>query len=119
MLWGRILAHLVLGLPLLSEGSPIDKNRHSKSPTVDLGYAQYEGTALDIGVNQFLGIRYAAPPLGDLRFRAPEDPFFTGGVQQAKEVSTLPYCSTIQNLRISHHGSLGRLALGHLGTDQH
>lgn len=39
------------------EGSPLE-NR----PLVDLGYAQYEGTTLNTGVNQFLGMRYAAPP---------------------------------------------------------
>ncbi|OOQ88247.1 triacylglycerol lipase [Penicillium brasilianum] len=84
MFWVTIVAYLVLGLPLAVEGRPLDKISPS-SPIVDLGYAQYEGTALDNGVNQFLGIRYAAPPLGDLRFRAPEDPVFTTGVQAAKE----------------------------------
>lgn len=92
MRWGIILAELILGLPLISEASPINNNGHSNGPTVDLGYAQYEGTALDIGVNQFLGIRYAAPPLGHLRFRAAEDPLVTHGLQPAKEVSTLLYC---------------------------
>jgi len=43
-------------------------------PTVNLGYATYQGVALDDGVNQFLGMRYAAPPTGNLRWRAPEDP---------------------------------------------
>lgn len=88
MFWVTIVAYLVLGLPLAVEGRPLDEISPS-SPIVDLGYAQYEGTALDNGVNQFLGIRYAAPPLGDLRFRAPEDPVFTTGVQAAKEVIPL------------------------------
>ncbi|QSZ31841.1 hypothetical protein DSL72_001410 [Monilinia vaccinii-corymbosi] len=42
--------------------------------TVDLGYSQYLGTNSGTGVTQWLGIRYAAPPLGDLRFRAPQSP---------------------------------------------
>ncbi|KAK2020256.1 carboxylesterase [Colletotrichum eremochloae] len=42
--------------------------------TVDLGYARYSGNVLPSGVNQFLGMRYAAPPIGNLRWRAPQDP---------------------------------------------
>ncbi|KAJ7195241.1 Alpha/Beta hydrolase protein [Mycena pura] len=52
--------------------------------TVDLGYAQYKGevdTATNIA--KFLGIRYAAAPIGDLRFRAPQPPVTVAGVQLA------------------------------------
>lgn len=118
MLWATIFANLALGLPLLSEGSPLNKGRHSKNPTVDLGYAQYEGTALDVGVNQFLGIRYAAPPLGNLRFRAPEDPVLTHAVQDAKEVFTLPCFCGFNNFKFSHLSSLEQPVSGHLGLDQ-
>ncbi|CAG8891934.1 unnamed protein product [Penicillium egyptiacum] len=38
-------------------------------PVVDLGYSQYRGMSLSNGVDQFLGIRYAKAPLGNLRFR--------------------------------------------------
>ncbi|KAJ7443944.1 Alpha/Beta hydrolase protein [Mycena galericulata] len=53
-------------------------------PIVNLGYAQYQGT-VDTATNitNFLGIRYAAPPLGDLRFKAPQPPVNTPGVQLA------------------------------------
>ncbi|KAJ7627439.1 carboxylesterase estA [Roridomyces roridus] len=43
-------------------------------PQVNLGYATYIGEALPAGVNQFLGMRFAAPPVGNLRWRAPVDP---------------------------------------------
>ncbi|KAK5698498.1 hypothetical protein LTR17_023590 [Elasticomyces elasticus] len=43
------------------------------STTVDLGYSKYEGYTAE-GVNQWLGMRFAAPPTGDLRWRAPQDP---------------------------------------------
>lgn len=56
------------------------------SPTVDLGYATYKGTRLEAGVDQYLGIRYAQPPVGDLRFRAPRDPLPESIPQDAKEV---------------------------------
>ncbi|KAH7908532.1 Alpha/Beta hydrolase protein [Hygrophoropsis aurantiaca] len=54
------------------------------APTVDLGYASYQG-AVDTTTNitSFLGIRYAAPPIGDLRWQAPQPPATVSGVQQA------------------------------------
>lgn len=52
-------------------------------PIVDLGYSQYQGTTLSSGVNQYLGMRFAAPPVGDLRFRAPAEPLETTGLQNA------------------------------------
>ncbi|KAJ7149773.1 alpha beta-hydrolase [Mycena crocata] len=59
-------------------------------PIVDLGYAQYRGSvdpsSIQAGnITSFLGIRYAAAPLGDLRFRGPRPPtnMSAFGVQQA------------------------------------
>ncbi|KAM7183538.1 Alpha/Beta hydrolase fold [Naviculisporaceae sp. PSN 640] len=43
-------------------------------PLVNLNYTIYQGERLPSGINRFLGMRYAAPPLGDLRFRAPVEP---------------------------------------------
>lgn len=60
--------------------------RQTTGPVIDLGYAKYEGIALTNGVNQYLSMRYAAAPLGDLRFRAPAPPELVSGVQEAKEV---------------------------------
>ena len=58
-------------------------------PLVKLDYSTYEGTALPNGISQWLGLRYAAPPLGDLRFAAPQDPIATDGVQPADRVRTM------------------------------
>ncbi|KAK6981766.1 COesterase domain-containing protein [Favolaschia claudopus] len=45
------------------------------APTVNLGYAQYQGAVNAANnITHFLGVRYAAAPLGDLRFRAPQPP---------------------------------------------
>jgi hypothetical protein len=44
------------------------------SPQAKLDYATYVGTSLAAGVNQFLGMRFASPPLGNRRWRAPADP---------------------------------------------
>ncbi|KAI0033946.1 alpha/beta-hydrolase [Vararia minispora EC-137] len=52
--------------------------------SVDLGYATYQtDVGLDVGVTSFLGIRYAAAPIGDLRFRAPRPPPNIPGIQNA------------------------------------
>lgn len=46
-------------------------------PLVHLNYTSYRGTALPNGVTQWLGLRYAAPPLGNLRFAGPQPPLPT------------------------------------------
>ncbi|TEB24773.1 alpha beta-hydrolase [Coprinellus micaceus] len=55
---------------------------------VDLGYAKYEGVPSAFGNTNFLGVRYAAPPTGNLRFREPYPPSKTSGIQVA---DTHPY----------------------------
>ena len=46
-----------------------------RSLVVDLDYASYRGIeSLDGGVVKWLGMRYAAPPVGNLRFAEPQDP---------------------------------------------
>ncbi|KZP26485.1 alpha/beta-hydrolase [Athelia psychrophila] len=54
------------------------------SPVVDLGYARYRGsTDLASNITSFLGIRYATPPTGSLRFQAPKPPGQVAGTQNA------------------------------------
>lgn len=53
---------------------------------VDLGYSTYQGASLGNGISQWLGIRYAAAPVGDLRFRVPEDPRANSTLQIADTV---------------------------------
>ena len=56
-------------------------------PTVDLGYATYTGTHLPgVSQNEFLGIRFGAAPVGNLRFRAPQLP----PPQGHRNATTLP-----------------------------
>lgn len=56
---------------------------NAANPVVDLGYSKYRGTVKESGVAQWLGIRYAAPPVGKKRFAAPADPEHKKGVQTA------------------------------------
>lgn len=60
------------------------------NPTVNLGYATYEGTQVPGGVNRFLGMRYAAAPVGDLRWRAPAPPPTSTTTQPAQSFG--PIC---------------------------
>ncbi|KAH7888217.1 Alpha/Beta hydrolase protein [Phlebopus sp. FC_14] len=55
-------------------------------PVVDLGYAQYQGSYnASSNTTSFLGIRYAAPPTGQLRWAAPSAPATMSGIQMATE----------------------------------
>ena len=71
---------------------------------VDLDYTQYEGYKLPSGINQWLGMRYAAAPLGELRFKAPQDPPKSGKTT-AHEVRL---CASIRRAttNLSQHGAL-------------
>lgn len=62
-----------------------------QGPIVDLGFSIYQGTTLKNGQNQFLGIRFAAPPLGNRRFRRPQPPSNTTGIQSAREYGSVCY----------------------------
>ncbi|KAI4272343.1 MAG: hypothetical protein L6R38_006641 [Xanthoria sp. 2 TBL-2021] len=53
-------------------------------PIIDLGYARYQGSSSK-GVDQWLGIRYAATPTGELRFAAPAPPPRLNGIQSATQ----------------------------------
>jgi carboxylesterase type B len=57
----------------------------SDQNVVDLGYAKYQGESMPNGISHWLGIRYAAPPLGELRFQEPQDPWQEDGVQPANK----------------------------------
>lgn len=54
---------------------------------VNLGYAQYQGSLVghDGGIAQYLGMRYAAPPTGDRRWRAPVEPEVDDSGDQAAD----------------------------------
>jgi hypothetical protein len=59
-----LLATLALLLTLVS----------AVAPTVDFSYSKYKGKDVGNGVTRWLGMRYAAPPVGALRFMPPQDP---------------------------------------------
>jgi carboxylesterase type B len=61
------------------------------APVIDLGYSQYKGVSLPNGVDQYLGMRYSAPPIKDLRFRGTQDPLTADSVQDASKVRDLEH----------------------------
>ncbi|KAF2713806.1 alpha/beta-hydrolase [Pleomassaria siparia CBS 279.74] len=68
---------IVAAFPLAQPFEPIKRqaNGSTASLQVDLGYAVYEGVAsCSSRVNTFKGIRFAAPPVGLLRWQAPQVP---------------------------------------------
>ena len=78
-----LLLGLILGLSL-----GLTRARHDStlSAIVDVGYSKYQGNTYSQGVSQWLGIRYAAPPTGNLRFAAPGDPAENSTLQKADKV---------------------------------
>ena len=76
-----MLPLLFLALLARSAALPVQENRVTEP--VDLGYAKYRGHINGADVKEFLGMRYAAPPLGSLRFRAPADPIATSIIEEA------------------------------------
>lgn len=78
-------------LPAQAALLPINQLAHAaiqRSDIVNLTYAQYQGVSLHNGVDQFIGMRYASPPLGELRWRAPQDPPSSDSVVDALSVRT-------------------------------
>ncbi|KAJ0183516.1 hypothetical protein K1T71_001492 [Dendrolimus kikuchii] len=85
-----------LGLDLdikISDALNINKkggNQNSKGVKLELDEGVLEGEILEISTggqtyNSFKGIPYAAPPVGNLRFKAPEPPLKWKGVRSAKK----------------------------------
>lgn len=58
---------------------------------VKLSYGSFVGTSLSNGVSQWLGIPFAAPPVGNLRFAPPADPATQSQRQIADKVSLHNY----------------------------
>jgi len=73
----RLLIAAMLAVPLASFGA-------SSGPQVKTGSGVIEGKA-DGPVQAFLGIPYAAPPVGDLRWKAPVPAAKWTGVRKATE----------------------------------
>jgi hypothetical protein len=72
----RLLSGLLSTLVLLGVVSAAPTPRDTELPIVDLGYVQQQATEYNetADVYVYRNIRFAAPPLGDLRLKKPQDP---------------------------------------------
>ncbi|GFP59283.1 probable secreted lipase ARB_02369 [Trichoderma asperellum] len=77
----RVASSFVLALAIVTDHAlaalPSGSTRSAArpAPQVDLGYAVYEGVYNDTyNLNTWKSIRYAAPPIGNLRWQAPQPP---------------------------------------------
>lgn len=85
---GLLLAVLTFGLGLgLGLGLNHNEGNAGVEPIIDLGYSKYRGKALGDGTSHWLGMRYAAAPVGQLRFAAPQNPEHNTTIQAADMVS--------------------------------
>lgn len=82
---------LVLASILLS-GAPAWSSE-CRTPRVHVQSGWLEGTRAGDGLDRFLGVPYAAPPVGPLRWRPPEPPASWNGVRSAQDLP--PRCAQI------------------------
>src|SRR4051812_31371237 len=75
LLFGSLAAFATLGIGIAAQQKPV-------TVRVDTGDVQ---GAVDEGVETFKGIPFAAPPVGDLRWRPPQPAAAWTGVRQAAE----------------------------------
>jgi hypothetical protein len=68
--------------------NPISSNG---GPIVSLSYATFEGNST-AGVDAFLGVPYAQPPVGNLRFRRPQAPLPLSGITPVSDLLTPALC---------------------------
>ena len=59
---------------------------HAIGPVVSLPDGKYQGTPQSDGITSWLGMRYAAAPVGHLRFAAPVNPPSHHGIEPANKV---------------------------------
>ena len=78
----RLLAAALVALLMLG---PSAAPAQTTGPTVAIEAGRLAGTLDDAGMRVFRGIPYAAPPVGDLRWREPQPVASWGGVRDARE----------------------------------
>ena len=86
---GVILGALVAAAPAVSASTPGGHAAAAGGPVVSTADGAVRGLA-NGAVNEFLGIPYAAPPVGVLRWRPPQPAASWSGVRDATQFA--PHC---------------------------
>jgi para-nitrobenzyl esterase len=86
---GRLYLFIILSGAMLSGGCA-SSTWNSTSPKVAIDTGELRGSVIE-GVNSFKGIPYAAPPVGELRWVAPQLPASWDGVRSATDYA--PHCA--------------------------
>lgn len=80
---------------------------------VDTKYGKISGIKEDGGIHAFLGVPYARPPIGELRFKPPQEPEAWEGVRECKkygapslQLVTDNHVTTAKKLKISSEDCL-------------
>lgn len=97
-MFANVLVLLVAFLQVGVHAAAVATKRDA-GPVVNLQYATFEGTTTN-GVDKFLGMSYAQPPVGDLRFRRPQPPLSVPGTTLVSDFP--PFCAPLQ--RFSDEG---------------
>jgi len=86
---------IMIMVPAIILGAALSLTRgvaaKTPGPIADVGYSSFQGNALN-GVNEWLGVRYAAPPTKENRFKAPQPPKKENKLQQATKVRRIQKC---------------------------
>ncbi|KAH6714287.1 Alpha/Beta hydrolase protein [Leptodontidium sp. MPI-SDFR-AT-0119] len=89
----------ILGCLLLCSRLPLARSQTSSNDlTVNLNYSTYQGFVAPQNISQWRGIRFAAPPTGERRFRNPQDPLVNESLQIADTFG--PSCLASEALTI-------------------
>jgi para-nitrobenzyl esterase len=99
--WALTLAHL-----LSACGGSDDPPAPAAAPVADTQYGRLEGALHASGtMKQFLGIPYAAPPVGELRWKAPVPPASWSGTRSATAYGH--HCPQQDTSPLSAYGTAG------------
>ncbi|XVV17035.1 carboxylesterase/lipase family protein [Actinoplanes sp. CA-131856] len=90
LIGGSLSAAAVAGLPLPAQALPAQAHDSRRDDEAATRYGRVRGRRED-GIVKFLGVPYATPPLGRLRFQAPRPPRPWRGVRDAVDFPNPAY----------------------------
>ncbi len=88
--WAALFAGVfILSWPPVKAVPATDAKNPARTQIVTVKQGRVRGVVSEDGVEVFAGIPYAAPPVGELRWKAPQDPAPWSGVLEADEFAPM------------------------------